>query len=234
MVFLDKPHIKQFNDIFDTSIKNLFIFNIYIYYYLNSIYNLGIHYLIFNYSNIDYLFSSVWFLLINSFCSILSFYYIYQNNYLLDFNKNSHTVLSIFSSNTIISILTNIYSHHFILSIEIITNIILFCIVIYTIKYKSENFIVSKLLNILYIFYPITLFLLKYFNIISNHQFFYILIYSLIFITLHLQNIKVITKRYMSNDYYLAYLNIYFILIDILNIILFDIIEEIFFQKKKV
>lgn len=233
MVFLDKPHIKQYNDIFDTSIKNLFIFKIYIYYYLISIYNLGIHYLIITDTNINNLFNNTLFLVINLFFCIISFIYIYQNYYLFSENKNSHTILSIFSSNTIISILTSIYSHNFILSLEIITNIILLSIVIYTINYKNDNFVVSKLLNILYILYPLSLFLLKYLDLITNHQFFYILIYSLIFITLHLQNIKVITKRYMSNDFYLAYLNIYFILIDILNIILFDIIQEIFFPKRK-
>ena len=79
MVFLDKPHIKQFTDIFDTSIKNLFIFKIYIYYYFVSLYNLGIHYLTYNNDVINTLFNNGWFLLLNFIIAIVSFMIIVLN-----------------------------------------------------------------------------------------------------------------------------------------------------------
>ena len=69
---------------------------------------------------------------------------------------------------------------------------------------------------------------------VTNHQLAYLLIYSFGILLLHSQNIKIITKRYMQNDFYLAYLNVYFIFIDIINIIIFDVIIEIFFPKRKI
>ena len=207
MVFLDKPHIKQFTDIFDTSIKNIFIFKIYIYYYFVSLYNFGIHYLTYTNYDIYRLFSNSWFLLINMITSIISFMIIYQNNHLYPINKISNTIFSLTSSNTTISILTKVYSHLFILSFEIITNIILLSIIIYTISYRSETFILNKLFYIISPLYLSGIFIIQHFNMATNRQFIYLLIYSFGFLFLHSQNIKVIVKRYMQTDFYLAYLN---------------------------
>ena len=233
MVFLDKPHIKQFNDIFDTSIKNLFIFKIYIYYYCVSLYNLGIHYLTYNNDVINNLFNNGWFLLLNMIIAIVSFMIIVQNYYMYPKNKISNTIFSFSASNMFISLSNRIYSDLFIISFEIVTNIILLSIVIYTINNRTDNFIVNKLCNILCPLYVSALLMIKYFDILTNYQFVYLLIYSFTIVILHFQNIKVIIKRYMQNDFYLAYLNIYFIFIDIINIILLNIILEIFFPKNK-
>jgi hypothetical protein len=233
MVFLDKPHIKQFTDIFDTSIKNLFIFKIYIYYYFVSLYNLGIHYLTYKNDVIYNLFNNGWFLLSNMIIAIFSFIIIVLNYYMYPKNKISNTIFSFTSSNTFISLSNRMYSHLFIISFEILTNIILLSIVIYTINNKKDNFIINKLYIILCPLYFSALLLIKYFDTLTNRQFVYLLIYSVIILILHFQNIRVILKRYMQNDLYLAYLNIYFILIDIINIIFLDIIVEIFFPKNK-
>ena len=234
MVFLDKPHIKQFTDIFDTSIKNLFIFKIYIYYYFVSLYNLGIHYLTYNNDVINTLFNNGWFLLLNFIIAIVSFMIIVLNYYMYPTNKISNTIFSFTTSNTIISFLTQIYSHFFIISFEIITNIILLSIVIYAILYRSETFNINKLLYIISPLYLIGIFIIQHFDMVTNHQLAYLLIYSFGILLLHSQNIKIITKRYMQNDFYLAYLNVYFIFIDIINIIIFDVIIEIFFPKRKI
>jgi hypothetical protein len=233
MVFLDKPHIKQFNDIFDTSIKNLFIFKIYIYYYFLSLYNLGIHYLTYKNDVINNLFNNGWSLLLNTIIAIVSFMIIVLNYYMYPKNKISNTIFSLSAANTIISFSNRIYSHLFIISFEIVSNVILLSIVIYTIYNRTDNFIVNKLCIILCPLYFSALLMIKYFDMLTNHQFVYLLIYSLTILILHFQNIKVIIKRYMQNDFYLAYLNIYFIFIDIINIILLDIILEIFFPKNK-
>lgn len=233
MVFLDKPHIKQFTDIFDTSIKNIFIFKIYFYYYLVSVYNLSIHYLTYNYENIYNIFSSWWFFTINIFISIFSFIIIYQNYHIYPTNTISNTVFSLTSSNTIITFLTHLYSHSFILGFELIANIILLSIVIYAFTYRSENFNVSRCIYILFPIYLVVIFFIEYFEIVTTRQLGYLLIFSIGFLFLHSQNIKIIIKRYMQTDFYLAYLNLYFIFIDTINIILLDIIIEIFFPKRK-
>jgi hypothetical protein len=165
--------------------------------------------------------------------AILSFIIIYQNYHIYPTNKISNTIFSLTFSNTVIVFLTNIFSNLFLLSLELITNIILLSIVIYTLVYKSENFNKIKFIYVLFPIYLIAVFLIEYLEMLTNRQLVYLLIFSFGFLSLHLQNIKIIVKRYMQNDFYLAYLNLYFIFIDTINIILLDIIIEIFFPKRK-
>jgi hypothetical protein len=236
MVFLDKPHIKQFVDIFDTSLKNIFIFKIYIYFYLLSIYKLSIHYLLYTNTTISDVLSSNFFLLTNILICFVSFIIIYQNYYSYPTNKISNIIFSLTNANTCISLFIKMYNHLFIIAIEIITNIILLSIVIYTLWNKSNNFIQNKLLTILFPMYFISFLGITYLDIITPRQIVYLLISSIIFLILQLQNIKIIVKRYMSQDFYLAYLNLYFIIIDTSDIFI-NIILQIFLpsyiRKKK-
>ena len=230
MVFLDKPHIKQFTDIFDTSLKNIFIFKIYIYFYLLSLYKLSIHYLSYSYITVNNVFSNNFFLSINMILSVVSFIIIYQNYYFYPTNKISTTIFSLTNANAYISFLIKMYDHLFIISFEIITNIILLSIVIYTISYRSETFILNKLFYIISPLYLTGIFIIQHFQMVTNRQFAYLFIFSIIFIIIHLQNIKILVKRYMSKDLYLAYLNFYFILIDIIDILI-NVIIDIFFRN---
>ena len=224
MVFLNKPHNKQYTDVFDTSIKNIFIFKIYTYFYLTSIYTLYVHYLRNTHPIFSTIITNTWFLFINIFLSFITFIIINSNYHIYPINKISNTLFSITSSHVIVSIMAQTANSSFILSLEIVTNIILLSIVIYTFLNDLQPFILNKLLIIFTPIYLVTLSIILYSKMISYNQFGLLLLFTIFIFMTHLQNINIITKRYMPNDFYLAYLNIYFIFIDIFDIIIFDII----------
>ena len=233
MVFLDRPHVKQYTDVFDTAIKNIFIFKIYTYFYITSIYNLYIHYVVNTHPVLHTLVTNKWFLFINIFISVITFIMINRNYHIYPINKISNTLFTLSSSNAIVSCMTNTSNNLFMISLEIVTHIILFSIVIYTFMNDLQPFIVKKLLKIVTPVYFVTISIITYLEILSAYQFIFLLCYSIVIFLTHLQNINIIVKRYMPDDFYLGYLNIYFILIDILNIILLGIIVEIFIPKRK-
>jgi len=119
------------------------------------------------------------------------------------------------------------------LSLEIVTNIILLSIVIYTFLNDLHPFILKQLLIIFIPIYLFTVSIILYSKMVSYNQFGILLLYSIFIFIIHFKNINIITKRYMPNDFYLAYLNIYYIFIDIFDIIILDILVEMFMPKRK-
>ena len=104
---------------------------------------------------------------------------------------------------------------------------------IYTFLNDLHPFILKQLLIIFIPIYLFTVSIILYSKMVSYNQFGILLLYTIFIFMTHLQNINIITKRYMPNDFYLAYLNIYFIFIDIFDIIIFDIFVEMLMPKRK-
>jgi len=233
MVFLNKPHNKQYTDVFDTSIKNIFIFKIYTYFYLTSIYTLYVHYLRNTHPIFNTIITNTWFLFINIFLSFVNFIIINRNYHIYPINRISNTLFSLTSSHVISAFMSQNVNNSVMLSLEIVTNIILLSIVIYTFLNDLHPFILKQLLIIFIPIYLFTVSIILYSKMVSYNQFGILLLYSIFIFIIHFKNINIITKRYMPNDFYLAYLNIYYIFIDIFDIIIFDILVEMFMPKRK-
>lgn len=212
MVFLNKPHPKIYTDILDTTIRNNHIFRVYLYFYALSLF-----YLILN-NNIDNnVFKNKSFIFLNIILSSLCFKIVINNLYKYPLNCICNIIFSITTSNITYGLMHITLSGNIVHMISITSNITFLSILTYTYIYFYKDFRSNQCSKLVFYSNIVSLIIFKYFNMINIYNVPLILIFMFMNVTLQINNIKIIIKRYMHNEFYLSYLNLYLIIIDIID-----------------
>ena len=212
MAFLNKPHPKIYTDILDTSIKNNHIFKVYLYFYAISLF-----YLILNNNINKNVFTSKSFIFLNILLSSICFKIVINNLNRHPLNCICNIIFSITTSNITYGLMYITFSVNIVHMITITSNITFLSILIYTYIYFYKEFRSNQCFKMIACSNIGSLIIFKYFNVINIYNITLILIFMFINVALQINNIKIIIKRYMHYEFYLSYLNLYFIIVDIVD-----------------
>jgi hypothetical protein len=211
MVFLDKPHHKQYNDRLDSSIKNDFILKLASSDMIGSFYSLLTSYILSNTPELfDILHSDVIFLLL-ILIWITSFLIILNNHTISPNNRLAHVNLQI-SGATLTNYLLLYFNHNFVIYTHIFINAVIVSLVLYTWLNISKVFSLRDYVILATTHLICAMLIIIIFD--RTHQIIYCMLVALGYMAIACYNIYIICGRYAESDFYLATITMYMIILD--------------------